>query len=262
MNKKYLLVFILLLILPIVYAAPPFIEESSTATSSGLIIEYPAVYPLKQNTGHDFNFHIFNQTTGSPLTNATLECTFHLYNSSGNHIFIVNNSDIGYEYDTDFEVKVGKGNFSKVGRYALIFQCLNINHGGFIAIGFDVTSNGMEANDNNAGVTIAIAMILITITIIIFIFVHLLEGFDLKLVFSTLGYLMVVIDLYFAYAFMVIVDATRTGILGNILVIYEVALTGFKFMFPLVVIILIIRTILYFKTFNKKKQEKDEEWSL
>jgi len=49
----------------------------------GVTIEYPKFFTYKQGEDLNIRFHTFNTTDGKLLTNETTNCTFNLYNRSG-----------------------------------------------------------------------------------------------------------------------------------------------------------------------------------
>jgi len=146
MKKLILLVIVILLMMGSVVAAKPgFLSGEFT---SGWFIKYPTQQYIKQGTDYNFNFHIFNSSDGIPVINGTysfgdISCYFHLYNSSGNHIYTKKTLN---EFDDifDVEVLVSGDNFSKAGDYSYIFQCNNSMEGGFDSVELKVTNTGHE----------------------------------------------------------------------------------------------------------------------
>jgi hypothetical protein len=108
---------------------------------------------------------------------------------------------------------------------------------------------------------ITLGLILICLTGIIFYLATLMPNFDLKLIFATLGALFIVIDLWFAYRITDLLSGS-TGITNNVLVVYEISLIGFKFLFSIVVFLLMLRAILFFRAFAQKRKKEQEGWSL
>ncbi|GAH93424.1 unnamed protein product, partial [marine sediment metagenome] len=46
-------------------------------------IQTQGVPTLRQNTAHYFQFHVYNISTGLHVDDTTTNCTFHLYNKTG-----------------------------------------------------------------------------------------------------------------------------------------------------------------------------------
>jgi len=146
-----------------VSAAPPF--TTATASSNiGLDIAYNEPVTHKANTSMQFVFHMFNISNGVPIINRStnpISCTFHLYNSTGQHIFIedpIQTFSDGYDY----EVKVAGGNFSTIGNYFFIVGCNSSNLGGAVKNIFVVTNTGSSPPGDN----LTIFMIIATIAVI------------------------------------------------------------------------------------------------
>ena len=148
-GKVYLLALVLVFLsLTFVSADPPFQQGTFT---TGYEIKFPAQQILQQNQDYDFHFHVFNISTGHPVTQAEgVACFFHLYNSSGNHLLRLNASYDPSNVPNEWEVKVKGGNFSKIGMMSYLIQCNSDTLGGFDSVGFDVTPNGKEFTTGNA----------------------------------------------------------------------------------------------------------------
>jgi len=168
--RKITLFFIVLLCLSsIVYAEPPFLVTESSSTTLGLQIEYPPITYLIQNQPKKFHFHIFNATTGYPIT-AVDNCTFHLYSTKGSHIFTANNSAFSDVYD--IEIIVNESNFTTPGFYSYIFQCQRGIYGGFVSTTLEVTYDGFESSATR---NIYIQLGLIALCFFILLFAYKLE---------------------------------------------------------------------------------------
>ena len=123
-------------------AAP---TKFSGTSDLGFEIEHPLADPIKVGQDHKFNFHVFNSSSGLPIlaNKLTVNCTFHLYNSTGSHILKVNNlvsSDDIYDWE---QIVLG-GNFSTPGQYSYVFQCNSSTAGGYYGNYFQVTPTGFS----------------------------------------------------------------------------------------------------------------------
>ncbi len=87
MNLRFLLVFVIsLLVLPIVLAAPPQTTIISDA-DKGLIVEVLTAAHVEEGKAHHVNVHVFNETNGIPLgAPQNIGCYADLYNATGDHL--------------------------------------------------------------------------------------------------------------------------------------------------------------------------------
>ncbi len=131
----------LLVLTPIISAQPPF---EATVLEQGIDIAFPQIDVLKLNTAFEFHFHVVNKTDGAMLSSTDINCTFHLFNSTGNHLFQNNENVRMDDNGFDFVVNIDKNNFTNVGDYAYLFGCHSPTPliGGQIARGLEVTQDG------------------------------------------------------------------------------------------------------------------------
>jgi len=166
--KRFLLiVFFLFLIIPTIDAQSPFQQPKSF--SEGFEIKIPAQGIIKQNEDFIFHFHVFNISNGLPVTeDEGVNCFFHLYNESGNHILKEN---ITYEPSNilnEWDIKVTGGNFSRVSMMNYIIQCNTDEFGGFESVGFDVTPTGfiIETSEANIYIVVLIATFILFLALL------------------------------------------------------------------------------------------------
>lgn len=166
MNKLFLFLILGILLSTSAIAVSPFLTQES---DSPLTIKYPLITSSKVNTYFKANFHVFNSTSGLALTNSTVDCLFHLYDAMGNHQLILNDSQIAFDHDVDFEVYVDGGNFSKIGVYSYIMQCNTTTTGGFLASDLLISASGEGGfgTDGTAGISITLFLLVITLGLII-----------------------------------------------------------------------------------------------
>lgn len=154
MKKNGIILFFLIVLLTLVNAQPPFIPSSS----EGLSIEPVNVQFIKEKQTYTFAVHVFNQSNGVPI-NSGLSCYLHIYNSTGNHLVIMENSTPVHIYD--YEFKVNGANFTR-GTYQAKFNCNSTVRGGAIELEFEVNPMGKET-----GTPEAILYVILTIAILI-----------------------------------------------------------------------------------------------
>lgn len=116
---------------------------------TGIIIEYPKIFILKQNQDFHVRFHTFNKTTGKILTNESTNCVFNLYDFDGEGILRIANIGFGntthaHDCQNCFNEHIDGGNFSHVGRYSYLIRCETLNLGGAVSIGIEVTKTGTK----------------------------------------------------------------------------------------------------------------------
>jgi len=143
--KKLLPIIIIILCVSLVYGVAPVTQIQIYVGETGIEIEYPKITTLQLNRDFKFHFHLFNSSNGMPILNESTSCVFHLYNSTGSHIYTENDIKELHD-DYDFEVKVNGGNFSKVGPFEYRFQCNSStsNIGGFVSVPVTVTKDGYD----------------------------------------------------------------------------------------------------------------------
>lgn len=138
MKKLVVILFTLLVILPFISSAPP-VTVVSTGDNS-LELKTPPINCLKENENFEFEIHVYNKSTGFPLTSG-VSCYLHLYNSSGKHIYEGFDSTISHDFDYSFDV--AGGNFTKETR-GYVVACNTSTQGGFADIHLDVNKSGAD----------------------------------------------------------------------------------------------------------------------
>lgn len=114
--KPLLLILVLLLLFGVVNATPPH----ASAPNVGLYLKFPDLDVIPKNTTTDFAFHAVSLETGLAINNS-MNCTFHLYNNTGEHIHTASSNVFTHTFDIEFMVK--GGNFSDVGQYSYWVYC-------------------------------------------------------------------------------------------------------------------------------------------
>lgn len=141
---KYIIpILFALILIGIAAAAPPF--TSGTGAVLGCEIRFPAIESIKQDTGFDFNFHLFNLTDGTPVNQSLFKCNFHLYNTTGDHIaglFVFPDPPSEHGVGNEYALRFNGNNFSAPGQYSYILQCNWTNNGCYISAPIEVTPTG------------------------------------------------------------------------------------------------------------------------
>ena len=134
-----------ILVSPTVSAKAPAVQVQTIL--DGYTIKYPIFGTIKQNQDFSFYFHIFNMSSGLPVgadygQGETINCTFHLYNISGDHIV---NSAVPYHPEdayNEWGITIDKGNFTELGIYSYLLWCNSTYFGGFDSVQIEVTETG------------------------------------------------------------------------------------------------------------------------
>lgn len=163
-----LILFLFLISLTVISAQPPF---QPTIIDQGIEIVFPQFETLKQGENFTYHFHTMNLTDGTFLTDSEVTCSFHLYNSTGNHIVQFNNN-VPYNAPLDWEVLILGGNFTDKGLYGYLFECnsTSIGIGGSVAIGMEVTPTGMIIENSESLLYFIVAFGVFLLFIISFYF--------------------------------------------------------------------------------------------
>lgn len=177
MVKKQIILFLLILLLPLVVAQPPF--QSSTLSSRGVQIEVPIIDHIIQNEDFKFHIHTHNFSDGLLLDNNSIDfCTIHLYNkTSGGHIIEDNMSYDGNLIDWEYEI-LG-GNFTDLGQHAILFYCeVSDEIGGFTEFPIYVSYSGTELHTGQAILYIILIFVFIGFFILVMHFKNVLPDSD------------------------------------------------------------------------------------
>ncbi len=177
MKLKLLLWFLpFILLASFVNAAPPFILSGEGDFVEGLQIRFPEVVAISVNEGYDFHFHIFNGTTGMPITEG-ISCYFHLYNRDGKHIYEeIRTGTDGDLFPFDYEFEVDEGNFTDVGLLYYITQCNSSTSGGFVSSNFAVTPDGRIIIEAQGTIYATVIFVAVMLLLIVLFFAWKLDG--------------------------------------------------------------------------------------
>ena len=168
MNKLNKLLIVFFIILAFAVVAVPQPKLAVTSNGGGLEIKYPFFEYVKVNEEMKFQFHLYNATTGVPIGNESTECYFHLYNNSGDHIYVQNNIR-KVEHMFDFEVYLNGTNFTVAEQeFSYIMQCNSSSAGGFVSAQFFTTFDGKATKDILGSGSIALLLFLIMVNILLY----------------------------------------------------------------------------------------------
>jgi len=144
--KKFILLSLILFIFSFSFVAATPLKALEGNFDNGLSIEYPNFNTFKQGVDSNLTFSIFNNSNGAFITDSLL-CSFKLYNKTGYQLAKIESTTVSNDFDID--IKLDKGNFSNRGEHFYSFKCnTTIGTGGFIAVPFEVTLDGVTRNPN------------------------------------------------------------------------------------------------------------------
>lgn len=164
--KRAILILAAIIFAGIVHAAPPSMVTGDF--TSGFTIQIPIKEVYKVNAPYNFEIHVFNKTSGMPITSG-IGCYFHLYNRTGDHIYQGFDNTASSD-GLDYNFILSGSNFSQQGQYYYNVQCNNSIYGGFAGEYVYVTAQGVPYSTTHGIVYSAILFILIFIFIMLVFF--------------------------------------------------------------------------------------------
>lgn len=155
-SKKFITYFFIFFFFVVsTLAVPPF---QSSSEQNELTIVYPKFEFLKRNIIYNLYFHVVNGT-GKILNVSMVDCSFHLFNTSNDHILIIDEM-VSNGNDFDLEVELGYNATDKIGIYGYNMWC-NSSEGenGFLSTVYEVTENGFDDDSVGSNLLVLIALI-------------------------------------------------------------------------------------------------------
>ena len=200
-RRKYIKLGILFLMFSIflisnISAQPPPAVQTNVNIEVGLQIQTEGINVLQQNTAHLFSFHVFNISTGLIVDNSTTNCSFHLFNKTGHHQFIIDNLE--FTVDNDFRVSLAGSNFSELGLYSYYVNCNADNIGGFGREVFEVTQTGEFLDEPQSLIILGLILVLILVTWVFLYFGKEIEYLPFKIFLISLGALFLMFTVGFS----------------------------------------------------------------
>ena len=155
-KKFFLIVLLILLVLPMISAQPPF-----PPTEAGSI---KIIFPQFDNFMFDENFllhfHV-HDSNNTLLTNLTTQCEFHLFNRTGEHIIV--QTHMLFDNDTgDFFVEINTSAANIVGDYGYLVYCNSTApQWGTLSTGFEITRRQQDEGEVLQAVGVVFIMIIV-----------------------------------------------------------------------------------------------------
>ena len=161
-NKRIIIPFLILLVIPLAFAAKP--TQVFMGGDVGLELRIPPAEFIKQNEDGQLNMHVFNASSGIIMDNITTNCIIYLFNSSGHHT-MERNLDFDDE-DKDFFINIDGNNFSNLGFISFILQCNTSNEGGFVSGSVRITETGEEVLNNLLPIILALIATIVLFSVV------------------------------------------------------------------------------------------------
>lgn len=146
--KKLSFIFVLLLLVSVAQAA-------QINVNNGLQLRYPVIEWIPLNTAFDIPIHVYNLEDGLAVT-TDVNCTLHVYNETGKHIYTNWTTTVDHDYDYEFEISdsllTTSGSYS-ISVYCYCDQCSSTNTdlGGFVSETFGANTDGKPKRTDGLG---------------------------------------------------------------------------------------------------------------
>ena len=244
--KPIIFFFAILLIPSLVIAI-----QANSNQNTGLDIQVFPENIIQKSQSVNVNVHVFNLSTGLPLTDVTTSCELNIYNKTGNSIL---NSIMAFDNNPSnkmFNHTVLSSNFSNLGLYPFIVHCNTSSVGGFHTGDFLVTNTGKAEQPINIGV--ATVLMIIAALFIFLLMSNFIDGLQhpyLRLFFLIMTMIIVLLAINFAYITSVDNGASEglQGVLSNL---YRVGIYSFViFMIYVMLYYVIYPILMHFKQYK------------
>lgn len=175
MNKLFYFIIIALILLAGSTLAVP--ESDISIGEFGLEMSFPPFESGVYGQDLTFPFHVFNRYDGFPVTNGLTCCTFELYNSNG--VSFYEHKQFLTDGSAEAYFPITAENFTYEGGYSFLIHCngtINEHHivagaeaeitahrGGFKAVPFVLTTNGLTIDGNDTFLTFIWALFIISV---------------------------------------------------------------------------------------------------
>ena len=241
----------LLTFLPLASAVPPVTQVQ--AFTEGYVIEGTPQEFIKQNTDFQYNFFVYNISTGKAVTSPSIECQFYIANNVGS-ILVFNNATYSAG-ERRWGTVISGGNFSAVGHYPFGVKCNSTIYGGAKVSYFEITNDGKEKSPVNF---IAIIAGLLGVCILCFALSKILKAKPLKILFLFVGMIMMLFILSTANLMLLSSDGSvsTSNIHENLGMPYTILMWSIIFTFLYFIVTYFIDTLKDMQT--KKKIDRGD----
>lgn len=149
MNKKIIIyLFVLVLLVNIVIAPPPFIAIEENV--NGIQIEHALIINIPLNSDYTFLVDTFNISNGLEIDGVDTNCVLHIHDNLGREIVHIDNMTLISDGNfLRYETNISGSNFTRIGFYDFLIYCSTDTIGGFVRESFEVTQEGFSNRNDN-----------------------------------------------------------------------------------------------------------------
>lgn len=225
-TRLNLIVLLLVLSLSLVSAVSP-VTTVQEFPEGYAIVESSHEY-LKQNQDYQYNFYVYNKSSGILIDNTSMTCNFFLANSSGEVMF---SDGVIYFSDGHWGIDILGGNFSNIGYYPYGVSCQDGNGGALAGI-FEVNPTGSEIDISNA--ILYLTMLVLLFILLFFLIRNIFTTYNKTIQFSSVAGSYVILHIFLlllwkvSEAFLYVIPFIE--ILFRIL--YNIVTIGYFIFFP------------------------------
>lgn len=179
-KKAFLILLCFLLLLPVVFAVPPW-QQQSAANTGQLSVVVPKVEYAVLNNNFEFHVHVYN-TAGILQTNTTTDCYMHTYNNTGDHITITEMSFDGVTGDFQ-HIILGTDELTQKGYLPYNVWCNQTidqtELGGFFSGSLEINDETVVGyvNDRDSTHGVSIVIFMLVAALLFFLLPKIMGGF-------------------------------------------------------------------------------------
>jgi len=245
-KKHFLLILILFLVfVPFVLSFPPLTSVDLETDSLRLLTNVKEYHKTDEN--YTFNVHVFNATTGYPITSGV---TCYLQIDGINGKSIISQMTNTTENIFDYSFNVSGDYFNDRGYYQVKTQCNNSNVGGASLSEFVINDYGEELTQGESFSFNFSMLFLFFLFILSLIGMFTIENYIAKFTFYWICHVLFVVGTFSLWQFNQGFAIGYVGLSGVYKVLFYVSITA---LFPMVLVS--IAWIVYLHAFNEHMQK-------
>lgn len=256
-GKLFILLMVLLLMIPLGLAEPPF-QDTEYTFELGLTIEQTYQYYYKQNYHHTFRFQVLNHTTGRTLNDTKTKCIFNLKDDYGN--FLYTNYSVDYNKPS-WNINLSSSYFDTIGHYQYYINCYSLDGevGGFRTSRYEVTPYGLREDENDAYAALVVILFILGLLFIVVFFTVKVKGIIMQLSLTTFSLFLVSFGFFMLYQSLSYLVSSSIDLLNILLTFYDIFLTLGWLGLAITFISIIIGIFTSFMDKQRKKRGLDED---
>ncbi len=253
MHKKIFILFLFCILLigivSVSVSAVKPTQQGADVFLQGYDIEFTGISVYKNGEYIEFTSHVYNISDGLELDGSTTVCKFDLLDNRGSHI--LNEVEMTYVVaDSDWELNVTGGNFTRNGEYCHLIHCNSTDFGGFEESCFLVNNYGLELTEAENSLFKGGMFLLVIFLVGSLVCLYKFEHYIAKFVFYWISHLLIILISFSVWQF---TDGYALGYVG-IAGIFRIIFYFFSIaVFPMV--LSSIAWIVYIHAFNDHFQK-------